>query len=121
MAGWNAKGLNINHLFAADDAVFNLVDGENHIPTNSLSELLNKIRDFGRKGMTIQRYKGLGEMNPDQLWETTMDPTNRKMKQVVIEDAVKADNMFTVLMGDEVPPRRAFIEENALNVQNLDV
>jgi len=121
MVGWNTKGLNINHLFAADDAVFNLIDGENHIPTNSLSELLNKIRDFGRKGMTIQRYKGLGEMNPDQLWETTMDPTNRKMKQVVIEDAVKADNMFTVLMGDEVPPRRAFIEENALNVQNLDV
>jgi len=121
MQGWSEQGLNVSHLFNAEEAVFNLLDGDTRTPAHSLYELLNQVRDFGRKGMSIQRYKGLGEMNPDQLWETTMDPANRKMKQVVIEDAVKANDMFTILMGDEVPPRRAFIEQNALNVQNLDI
>ncbi len=87
----------------------------------SLFDLLEKIRQLGRKGVDIQRYKGLGEMNPEQLWETTLNKENRKLLRVALEDAVKADEIFTVLMGDEVEPRREFIELNALNVTNLDI
>ena len=87
----------------------------------SLQELLTHIKQNGKKGMTIQRYKGLGEMNPTQLWETTMDPERRVMQQVTIEDAVEADEMFTVLMGDQVSSRREFIEKHAHEVKNLDI
>jgi len=79
------------------------------------------IEEYGKSGVTLQRYKGLGEMNPNQLWDTTMDPSVRYLKKVTIEDAVEADKYFSDLMGDEVPPRKKFIQENAMKVVNLDV
>lgn len=86
-----------------------------------LREVIEFLRANGRKGVEIQRYKGLGEMNADQLWETTMDPAKRTLLQVTLPDSVAADYMFTMLMGEDVPPRRAFIEQHALSVKNLDV
>jgi DNA gyrase subunit B len=86
-----------------------------------VSEILPTIRRLGQKGMDIQRFKGLGEMNAEQLWETTMDPARRTLKQVLVEDAAEAEHIFSVLMGEKVEPRRAFIEQHALEVRNLDV
>ncbi len=89
--------------------------------TKTLEELVRVIMDFAKDGVTLQRYKGLGEMNPEQLWETTMNPETRTLLKVTMEDAVGADEIFTVLMGDAVEPRREFIEKNALDVVNLDI
>ncbi|MFH0839090.1 MAG: DNA topoisomerase (ATP-hydrolyzing) subunit B [Candidatus Omnitrophota bacterium] len=102
-------------------AIFKVSGQKEYVQLYSLKELLSYIRALGKKGMVIQRYKGLGEMNPHQLWETTMDPEKRSILKVILEDTVKADEIFTILMGDAVEPRREFIEAHAPEVRNLDV
>ncbi len=108
-------------LRAAGAPPFVVVEGDKQTQTQTLREAVAHIIGQARKGLDIQRYKGLGEMNPDQLWETTMNPETRTLLQVKVEDAYEADDIFSTLMGDEVEPRRKFIEDNALNVRNLDI
>src|SRR5207248_847358 len=95
--------------------------GEDEVSLARVDDVLEHIYKLAEKGLTIRRYKGLGEMNPEQLWETTMNPETRRLLQVSIEDAVGAEELFTILMGDQVEPRRVFIQDNALEVKNLDI
>jgi DNA gyrase subunit B len=103
-------------------SIFKITNDKSEEQTfDNLGLFANYVIDSGKQGAYIQRYKGLGEMNPEQLWETTMSPENRTLLQVKIEDTIEADQVFSVLMGDQVEPRREFVENNALNVRNLDV
>ncbi len=119
------KGLNVEHYSAQDKPLFELIEGEGDRatvkPLFSIAEILTGVKEAGKRGLIIKRFKGLGEMNAKELFETTMNPANRKLLRVDLTDAVEAEEMFTKLMGDEVEPRRQFIEDNALNVRNLDV
>jgi DNA gyrase subunit B len=119
------KGLDVAHYSAQDKPLYELVEGEGEkekrTPLFSIPAILAGIMEVGKNGISIKRFKGLGEMNPKQLFATTMDPTTRKLLRVDLSDAVEAEEMFTKLMGSEVEPRRQFIEDNALNVRNLDV
>jgi DNA gyrase subunit B len=119
-----ARAVQANTAFLAQyfdkPSFLTLADGSKQ-PINGPLDLYNAVMTMGRKGIAIQRYKGLGEMNPDQLWETTLDPAKRSVVRVDVENAAQADEIFSTLMGDVVEPRRDFIQENALQVVNLDV
>jgi DNA gyrase subunit B len=125
LAKLSRKGLNVEHYAAQDTPLYELIEGEGDKaqvkPLFSIAEILSGVKEVGRRGLEIKRFKGLGEMNPAQLFDTTMDPAKRKLLKVDLTDAVEAEDMFTKLMGEEVEPRRQFIEDNALNVRNLDV
>jgi DNA gyrase subunit B len=95
--------------------------GERQVAVRTFKEAIDWLLAEARGAVSLQRYKGLGEMNPEQLWETTMDPAVRRLLKVQIEDAITSEEIFSTLMGEEVEPRRAFIESNALGVRNLDV
>jgi len=113
--------IDAGYLYIAQPPIYGVRKGKEMHYANSDEELKKLKKKLGDDGLTIQRYKGLGEMNPEQLWKTTMDPERRTLKRVTMEDAVEADQVFTVLMGDQVEPRREFIEENAKLVKNLDI
>jgi DNA gyrase subunit B len=119
------KGLSIEQYRAADEPLFELLEGEGENqkkrPLFSIPEILESVKDVGKRGVTITRFKGLGEMDAKELFTTTMDPARRRLLRVEVADAVEAEEMFSRLMGDEVEPRRQFIEDNALNVRNLDI
>jgi DNA gyrase subunit B len=119
------KGLSVEHYAAQDKPLFELIEGEGdkaHVtPLFSIPEILAGVKAVGKKGIQITRFKGLGEMDAKELFETTMNPAKRKLLRIDLTDAIEAEEMFTKLMGDEVEPRRQFIEDNALNVRNLDV
>lgn len=114
-------GFDLTRYLVADGILVEILEDAQKHEYHTLHEVLDFLRANGRKGIEIQRYKGLGEMNADQLWETTMDPKKRSLILVTLPDMVAADHMFTMLMGEEVPPRRAFIEQHALSVKNLDI
>jgi len=118
------KGLELDHYSAQDKPLFEVTEGtgekEKVHPIFSIPGILEKIMEIGRQGVQIKRFKGLGEMNPKELFSTTMDPVKRKLLRININDQTHADEMFTKLMGDVVEPRRQFIQDNALNVRNLD-
>jgi DNA gyrase subunit B len=117
-----AFGFELSQYLMTDGPLLEVIEEETQVHTfYTFREAVDFLRANGRKGIEIQRYKGLGEMNADQLWETTMDPTKRTLIKVTLPDVVAADHMFTMLMGEEVPPRRAFIEQHALSVKNLDI
>lgn len=117
-----SHSFSLQNYLIADEALLSISqeDGSTAI-YHTLKEVMDFLRTNGRKGIEIQRYKGLGEMNADQLWETTMDPTKRTLVRITLPDIIAADHMFTMLMGEEVPPRRSFIEQHALSVKNLDI
>ena len=114
--------LTLENYFTVDGDLFEIVEeGDQRTIVSTLKDLIDFLRENGRKGIEIQRYKGLGEMNADQLWDTTMDPERRTLIRVTLPDAIAADQMFTKLMGEEVEPRRNFINTHALSVKNLDI
>jgi len=113
--------LTIEDYWGGEKTSFDIKRGKTQMTVSSLCAILNWIKENGKDGMNIQRYKGLGEMNPDQLWETTMDPARRTVLRVTLEDAVQAEDVFTVLMGDQVDARREFIQRHARAVRNLDI
>ncbi len=116
-----AAGYNPKQLFHGDVRMFDVKVGEVDTPLFSINDLADEVKKNGRRGLEINRYKGLGEMNSDQLWDTTMDPQKRKMIKVNMQDAIAADRMFTLLMGDAVEPRREYIEKHAAGVKDLDI
>ncbi len=119
------KGFAVEHYAGQDHPLFEVIEGEGEraevTPIFSIPEILARVKTVGKRGIQVTRFKGLGEMDAKELFETTMNPVKRKLLKIDLTDAIEAEEMFTKLMGDEVEPRRQFIEDNALNVRNLDV